>query len=245
MALGKNLAFVGGVFACLLGMTAPSQAVVLKASYTGTITADSFDLTNLFGFGNNSSLGGRSVVLDFLYDVDLPGVGFSSNPPNFILAYGGPGYGTVTNPMLSANVTVNGRTNAISGTYAGSLYQDFESSSGRSFASYGIQDSTFTGLGDHSNYAVTVVQSELQQVPLDFRKPYTWNDPNLYTALGYFQFAQSIDFLGNYSTYTYGNIVFDSLTVSRVSAVPLPGSLPLLITGLGALIMRSKRKSCR
>jgi hypothetical protein len=59
---------------------------------------------------------------------------------------------------------------------------------------------------------------------------------------GAFSFTHYDYSTNRYTLNTYGNLDVKSLHVTRVSAVPVPATLPLLVTGLAAAAAVSRRR---
>jgi hypothetical protein len=65
-------------------------------------------------------------------------------------------------------------------------------------------------------------------------------DPNHYYS--YFQFAEYDYLTSTTIDYAYGALTTNRLTVSRLSAIPLPASLGMMVIALGGLALFRRRR---
>ncbi len=214
--------------------SAPASAIPMRAVYTGTVS-DSYDETNTFGYGTGRYvLDGLSYTLTFLFDPAAPGIVRSTGATSD-LAYGGPIYGFPNpGPMSSANLTINGHTETISPEWWG-----YAEVSNNSFSEYIAYDYVNDGLHVVDSLLVTYAFDwSPAGTPNGLETPFTSND--LRDTYGQFQFVNADR--GPATKYVWGSLSPQTLAVSRVSAVPLPAALPLLVAGIAALGLVGRKK---
>lgn len=214
---------------------AVSEAATMLAVYSGRVS-NSYDLTGLFRLGAGTSLGGLPYTLTYTYDTGR-GVRFADDASDEI--YGGAGYG-VASPMISAVLTIGGAAQPVLGTglaYArqlgGAEYQYFDH-----YAQDDVEDLQAGVVSQ--NYAYQWGYDYSTGLPVDLDVPFALEGLAATGAAGgYFGFF-TYDFVeGRYTTYAYGNLYPDRLSVSAIApaTVPLPAGAGLLfvaLVGLGA-----------
>jgi hypothetical protein len=258
----KSILLAGFAAMLLAGVAAPAAAVPMKAVYTGTVI-DGVDVSNAFGVGANTSLAGQTFSLTFLFDSSTSGTNYQPYNDGYTQIeqiYGGSGLGN-TSPVQSATLTINGVSQLIAGSYYGQVYNFSEASSPTTvYAQHYAQD-----------YSNTVTPAGADTAVYDFTSSYvnTYGFgsgvgapfPNLSAAFtaallsagGYFgiynQTATCNTVVGGCTIslldYAYGNLNPTGVSVSQVSAVPIPAALPLLATAVAGFAAVNRRRQKR
>jgi hypothetical protein len=214
-------------------------ALTMKAVYEGTVSG-SYDETDLFGKGSGSNvLDGQTFSLTYVFDPDLPGVVNASSFASSSV-YGGTFY-RATNPTLSALLNIGGTTFSMRADWFGFTANSNDGPTSFSYVNLGDNSVTGTSYETYRIYAYAFDATKV--VPLDMTTPFSIDPVSGFA--GAFSFTQYNFSTNGYSLNTYGNLDVKSLNVSRVSAVPVPAALPLLVTGLamaGAISRRKKKK---
>lgn len=210
----------------LLATFAPAKAVPMQAVYTGSIFGSN-DETNLFGAGSN--LDGQTYRLAFYYDPETPGSTRVTSPASDTLQGG----------TSQAILTIAGHSEYIAASFFG-----LATNSASYFTEHDARDISFDGIHYADRYVFNTVTDLDFTTPIDLQTAFATTLSNGYGS-GYFGLFSTDVSLGLTTTRAYGNLSPASLTVSRLSAVPIPGSLPLLVAGLGlcGLLLR-RRKAC-
>ena len=202
----------------------------MQAVYTGTIYSSN-DESGAFGFGMGAgALDGQSFTLTYVYDTSIPGIGLYG-APQFNAGYGGSAYSLV-DPMVSAELKIGSVSMFATGSDNGEArnYNDGGSAYGFHYAVNSFNDGITYDFANLYAY----VYDPLIAVPLGLTDPYVI--PAAGTAsYGFFNFAHFDYGLGQYTLNAGGYFHMSSLTVSPVSEVPLPATLPLLVSCLGAV----------
>jgi hypothetical protein len=229
----QSVLLAGVALLGLSGLGTTAYAVPMKAVFTGTVS-NSSDQTNVFGTGG-SNLNGLAYSMTFFYDPSMVGVGRSTTG-SYDQAYGGTLYGSgLLDPVSSALLTINGHAETVLGSYFGSVYNY-----GNYYAARQVLDYSDNGI----NYIYREFYNEVYDfsngLPIDLETPFS---VNILNGGGQFYFYNYDYALGQYTTASVGSLTPESLTVTRVSAVPLPAALPLFVAGLGGLALMRRRKS--
>jgi hypothetical protein len=234
----KSVVLCGVACAGLFALSATSFAVPMKAVYTGTV-GTSYDQTNLFGQGTGSNvLNGQAFTLTYLYDPDTVGA-YQYGSPVESQVYGGTAYG-VPSPMQSATLTISGLSQTMGGNYFGRVDQG---NAGSAYSYHYAVDFSDNGVLQNYDFVQTYAYGPAAAIPVDLNAPYFL--ATLFTQYGYFYFTNYDYALGAYTTNTQGTLNFATLTVSPVSAVPLPAALPLFAAGLGGLGIIARRRKAK
>ncbi len=229
----RPMSLVAAMFASLWALSVDASALTMKATYSGYVFSSS-DLTNMFGSGGGSSMDGLPYTLSFTYDPLAAGVGRNTSS---VLdnSFGGTATG-FTSPIVAAALTINGHREQVSGSYTGYIY-NFESFFTTQFAE------------DYANDGILESSRKLQGFAYDFSLGIPVNlgsafdvtpEPRLGTAT--FSFSSIHSPSQQQTVLTYGNLKVDRLSVRSVSAVPLPATLPLLASAVGALAVSRRKK---
>lgn len=207
----------------------------MQAVYSGVVS-DSYDWSGLFGRGAGASLGGLPYRLTYTYDT-ARGHRFTDLMSDEL--FGGIGYDLPT-PIISVVLAIGGVSQSILGTdfaYArqsggvGYHYLDH-------YAQDDIQD--FQAGTVSQNYAYQWGYDYSNALPVNLDVPFVVHGLTATGAAGGNFGFFTYDFAAaGYSTYTYGSLYPDSLSVSAVTpaVVPLPGGAGLFVLSLGALGM--------
>jgi hypothetical protein len=209
--------------ALFLACIAPAKAVPMQAVYTGTIFG-SADETQLFGAGTN--LDGQSYSLAFFYDPETPGSTRVTTPAS----------DTVQGGTSLAILTIAGHAEHIAASFFG-----LASNSANYFTEHDARDISFDGIHYTDSYVFNTASDLDFTTPIDLQTAFATSLSNGYGS-GYFGLFSTDVSLNQTITRAYGNMNPTSLTVSRVSAVPIPGSLPLLAAALGFCSLQSRRR---
>jgi hypothetical protein len=230
----QSVLLAGVALLSLSGLGTTAFALPMKAVYTGTVSGSN-DVTNTFGAGN-TGLDGLTYSLTFFYDPATPGAGRYTAGPSDI-AYGGSAYGGgLLDPVSSALLTINGHTEAVLGSYQG-----YASNYGNYYAQRQAIDYSDNGSQYVYRDLSAFVNDFSNGLPIDLETPFS---SSIFSSSSGAFYLYNYDYaLSQYSTYATGSLTPASLTVTRVSAVPLPAALPLFVAGLGGLALMRRRKS--
>ena len=227
----------GIVFALVLGTAATlcvtASASVFQVTITGRVMADDrylFDSNAIFGPTTNL-LDGRSFTAILRYDTSLGT--YDPNPPVDFL-FGGPAISpTLVSPLVSATLSISsGAPVFFDGSYYSNVSTNFLSPN-----SYGVDV--------RSPGELTQLFIFLQSATFMFgqvNSPVSYDVQPGDSFLGFFDMHDQFT-----NIIAVGDLIPQHLTVGSdaVSSTPLPATLPLFATGLGALGLigwRRKRK---
>lgn len=227
----------------LVAMAAPASAKLIPITYTGTVSSG-YDQTGLFG-SSGANLSGAAFVATYLFDTAFGTTSSYSYNDWYSYSttsiYGGSAYGT-TSPAVSATVTINGKTVAISTAYASSMSAYNETFYGTQYngQNVSVQDSS----NDGSVYKSISLNNYLNSVNGAAISPnfedVVYGSMDGLNAGGSFSAYQY-----NYSTGTwtnsYANFV-TSFVSNGVGAVPEPATWLMMICGLGAVGVALRRR---
>jgi hypothetical protein len=226
------LRLVGILVTTLVFGSSQVSATEVEVTYTGTITGSDGD--NVFGLtGTNLSSGTYSFSASFVADTSL-GESVSGFVPDSNGVVGGTLY-SVSSPILSASITINGITDTFGAAQAGQL----------NGLNCGVVSCPV--LGYNSRFTTQAIAADNTFMLLDvaspgFGLPYSITNPFNYTV----QAGDILD--GQFADPTAGtNLSLFATTITLTDlTTPLPAALPLFATGLGGLGLlgwRRKRKA--
>jgi hypothetical protein len=234
--IGKSLLFTGLTASLFAGLSVEASAVTMQAVYKGTVSS-SYDETGLFGQGAGSGvLDGLAYTLTYIFDPDTVGA-IRTSDSSLDEVVGGSVY-SVPTPMLTATLTIGGHNESSAGSFVGRA--ENYSDGAQAYTLHEALDSEIAGSKTTDSYMFNYAFDGDIGVPLDLNSPFSIT--NATTIYGFFQFYQFDSGTGLYDFYVRGNSAASSVSVSRVSAVPVPAALPLLLSGLGGLIALSRRR---
>jgi len=213
--------------ASLLVITAPSYAALYDITYTGVVSSG-YDQTGVF-LGQNTDLAGQAFTAVFTLNYPVPSGAYDYKDSTQHYAYGGDAYSTPW--VQSTKITINGKTDTVSGQWSGYAYQyDLPGQDYVYNESYDYdQTSSY-----YSGYITSWIQSTNDNYinGPDLTQPVNYTSDSNDATGGYFQFANYDQATGIYSKYAYGNLTPSSVTVS-VSAVPEQSTWAMMITAFG------------
>lgn len=228
-----------------LALTAASaEAATMKAVYTGTVYS-SYDQTGVFGEAD-TSLDGLSYLLTFIYDTALGNR--NTLPGYYDEVSGGEVYSASTDPILSAKLTINGKSFSVDGSYQGFAGVQSDNSSYSNYYHYaheydpGDEDGKYkySYINQNSNFTEGTVPE------LDVATTLTGS---YYSYWGYFQKYEYDYTTGAYLSYAHGYLDPDKLVITRYTPddggpapVPLPAAAGLMAAALGALGTLARRR---
>jgi hypothetical protein len=236
-------AAIGGALGIFVSGSA--GAVIVNVEYTGSVTSGN-DLQGLFG-AQGAALTGSVYQANYVFDVtfglnNFQCISCQSGLGTMNYIFGGAKYGPPheVSPLISASITIGGATVPVAGTYFSQIF--------------GQNNGDPDGLTEqaHEAYAGATglaLSSEIQNfngtvggLPSSIQSAFTY-------TVGAGDYVASSFFAEDYSSNPdlWIRIAPTSLTVS-LDSTPLPATLPLFATGLGAfglLGWRRKRKSHR
>jgi hypothetical protein len=218
MAQTLKVAIVLGLIT--IGFASTASAVTMQATYTGTVI-DGRDRTLLFGSGG--ILDGLSYIATFVYDTDIG----RQSSPQFNQVYGGAAFGNPS-PMLSSDITIGGMTFSFGGAHYGQATNSNDGAASYIYhAAQGASGTPFIYLYEYRDDLA---------IPLDITSAFAVVGEGLvapgFAYQGFFDFGAG-----------YGALSIDSVKVTQISAVPLPASLPLVVSGLACLGLIRRRKA--
>jgi hypothetical protein len=229
------------VFAVVLGAAAisnlPARAAIFDVTFTGRVVPENdyqFDSSGIFGPTSNMIFGSFTAV--FRFDNSL-GSRSTSAPSDVLL--GGSLYSALVNPLLSATLSINGGPAvAFDGSY--NVIVDTNYLVQPAYG-YHVDARAVTGAVITSELwlAVTGDPSVFDLVDTPFSYSLLPSDG----AAGFFEL---LDQFGNLRAHGDLYPTAMSVTIEGVTETPLPGSLPLFASGLGALgfvVRRRKRNA--
>ncbi len=230
--------------ALAIGGAAPAAAATIQATYTGTVYS-SYDATGVFGVPD-TSLDGQAYTLTYLFDTAL-GVRNGAGPGTYDDVSGGAAVGgAITNPTLSATLSIGGHSQTVAGDY---------------FSQYQICDLSYCGVDQHYAYVLDFVpqldgsfmqgylfasayDGLLDFLPDDLETPFSVVLSSLAYHYGAFAFTTFDAVALDYPVNASGNLRLDQLTVTNldVAPVPLPAAGLLLTGALSAFGLTRRRR---
>lgn len=232
-----KLALVAGAFA----LAAPAYAATVLVTMTGRISSGQ-DATGVFG--SPGDLAGQNLKV--VYTASFAGHGTRSRQgPGEMHSEGGLGYNTGGSPV-SAEVTINGTTQYISGYFAGEAWALDNVQYGYDLLYFYASDYGFIPNG----IANKRVSSSVQSYVNDFLSSGSYTEPLAYrlgagdSHYGSMYF-DTYDFDIGQTAFASANFTVSAVRIAelRVGGVPEPSSWSLLIIGFGILggAMRTRR----
>jgi len=234
--------------ALLLGgavLAQPASAASYLITYTGTVSSG-YDQTDVFGLGG-TDLTGQAFKAVYTLTDPTPGA-YVYNDGFAGYTYGGTDYGAGIPSPLSAKITINGITKAISGDQEGFAYQvdGLLTSSGYDQVYHFAYDYLYGGSRQTQDYLYNSVYSYVNNIvdtsnyttPLDYSAQA--GDSNNY---GYFQFYDYNYVTGIYDQYASGSLTNERVTINLVSGVPEPATWAMMLTGFGLVGGAMRRKA--
>jgi PEP-CTERM motif len=235
----NKIPFVTAVATALAVSLAASSASadVVVVTYTGVVLTNSYDVTGVFGFPDNTDIGGQSYTATYVFNTALGDV-FSSPSTNF--AKGGTLYGFVS-PALRATLTINGVTVSIGvPNYNAQIYGQNE---GTTSAEQAVAQNMegVAGIGVYTyNYVDNEVHSNTGNLPASITTPFTYTvNPMTDYATQDFQFETYNYNTDTFEAYADGQLSAETLTVT---VVPEPSTWALMFIGFGGLGFAAYRK---
>ena len=208
-----------GLVACSMVAATPASATFMVATYAGTVSGGS-EITDVFGLGAGASLVDQAFTANFTYD---PLAGIDNSDPGFYQEHDGGSYwgAGIASPIVDATLTINGITFDVGGDLNGEIV-----------SATGVQswDRAESLAGQLFLYLDYNAPGDLS-VPV----PTTTGSP----GAGTFRLYDG-------SLVANGTLRTATLTIAAVAqAVPEPGTLALLLTGLGLMgliVQRNRRR---
>lgn len=204
-------------------VAAPAGASIVTGSFTAVIDANTIDTAGLFGPAA-AGIGGLSATGAFRLD--------TASLPFILHANGVYQYGTNTTPNtdVSISLTLNGITQTVTGL-AGAQAQLFC----KDAACSGQEDGYYVEVDPTATYSVFLEASKTLasppvQVGTGLDQSYSLGLNDLYTVNG----SSDVNFLND----IHGRLT--SFAINQAD-VPEPASLPLLLAGAAALVLRRRR----
>lgn len=209
--------FTGTVAAlAMLTIAAPASAARMISTYSGVLTRGE-DRTGYFNTGS-ADLAGRTVTLQFEYEVERAGLFFGDRQTGF-LALGGSSYG-VPGAILTASVTINGRTFTTTLDRNNQVWR---------------QADVFQELGQYDGTSDGLIRTFVANVGGSFTGPYGEPVSGI-TGPGSIAFYVS-RLSGETNPFEIVGVGSGMVTVTvrRAGAVPEPATWTMLILGFGAV----------
>jgi hypothetical protein len=219
---------------------APAHAATYIITYEGTV-ANSYDNAGIFG-GSGSSLDGLDFTAVYTLTDPLPGALSGGDGSTYASTYGGSSYSAPS--PVSATLTINGITQALSGyyysfaeqynDYGGSLDRVWHKSQGTTVVNgYGTYDYIYNYISSSSN---------------DFLSSIDYTSQLSYTTQSGDVVSGSFRFSAPHGSSASGYLRPTSVTIAALaSGVPEPATWALTILGFGLVggVMRRQRRKVR
>lgn len=216
---------------------APAAATIYTATFTGTF-GGAADLAGLFGPAG-TDLRGQAFTATYRVDTGVPGVvDFTSG--NTRLFYSGEYYYGGLPTAMSATLSANGHSVALTGNYKGSIVQEND-----------LTPVSRAGNGDDVFYEVDETDHANRYFSLSFTVAATgFNDifpTENFAAPGHYSFTggavmdNRFSFAADGSNLAYGSLYATDLVIAADSSIPEPAAWTLLIAGFaltGAALRR-------
>ena len=211
----------------LIVTTAPSQAALYDITYTGVVSSGYDETGKFLSAGSSFANNPFTAVFTLNYPVPVGAYEYKDSVTHQV--GGGDVYGTPS--ILSAKITINGRTDSVSGNYIGLDY--LYDGPGQDNVYHDAQDFSSSLPNDWSfvySYVYTEFDNYLNGPDITQTVSYT-ADSNDHVGGG-FQFREYDEVAGAYNKNAYGNLSPSSVTIS-VSAVPEQSTWAMMITAFG------------
>jgi hypothetical protein len=211
-----------------------ASAAPMKAVFTATVF-DSFNYTNEFGVFGVSGLDGLTATIEFIYDPATSGANRLTTA-TLDYVYGGTSVG-LPSPMAMSGIAIGGVTKVFSplnnsqiGSYGGATPNMIYG---------GVKDETVVDeywSTQYTSYIYTEAYGSEFGAGLDTPIAATIPGAGSLGSFWFFTCAASTTTQENFCTeHVEGQLAIGEVTVTSVSAVPLPASMPILVTALAAL----------
>ncbi len=224
------------IFGAILLLAGSLSASNIQVNWTGSVLEGTDD-SNTFGLGMGANLAGQTFQAKVVVD---PTIGFIQSYPDFFSNIGGasvPGY--LTSPIVSASLTINGQSFNFQSEYWGGYTRD--ATPNRSQIYTELQSYGGTAIDEQLFVTVFLADNSI---------PFTGINESLDIALpsgtsGHFQ-AFTPNGPGPFGRLFAGNLSPNHVTIGPDVPggpdVPEPSSAVLLVSGLGAIAMRFRRR---
>jgi hypothetical protein len=228
----------GFLWAVALAVAAgAADAATMKALYTGVVARSTLT-TGAFGIMAGGSLVGMAYELTYLYD---PSVGNVVSSPGTITVQGGSAT-PYPSPMVSAELTINGVTETVTGAHSAFILYQF----GDPFCvgCFRLVDHSAIDQNDGGDTYVSRAfgggfSTNLALVPSSLSTPFSVSAATTGPSSknGSFSLYKTVN--GVVTESAFGSLTFGTLTVSEAvmppAPIPLPAAFPLLAAALGGL----------
>jgi len=210
-------------------IASPSQAALYDITYTGVVSSG-YDQTGVF-LGHDSDLTGQAFTAAFTLNYPLPAGTTEYDDGQTHYAYGGWGYGAPS--FVSGKITINGKSDSVSGSYISAEYLQ-KLSTGDYFGTSSYDNIS----SDPSSYKYSYIDTWIQSTNdnylngTSFTQSVNYTTDSNDTAGASFQFYEYDYDTGATEKYAYGNLTPSNVTVS-VSAVPEQSTWAMMITAFG------------
>jgi hypothetical protein len=227
------------VGATLASLVSPAAAVPMKSVWQGTLS-ESYDFTNTFGLGTGFNiLDGQSYVLTFLYDPDTLNALRVTTPTSDTA---GSFSSANTNPIQSITLSLAGINIAFDLDFFGLVLNSNDGATAL------VDHSFLTFFNDGVTYRNEGIFNQVHDLslmmPISLDTPFSVTSPGL-GAFNYFYYQTKEASSSSFANNVYGKLIPTSVSVSQVSAVPVPAALPLLVSGVCALGVMARRRKRR
>jgi len=208
--------FVAAFAFAVIAPLSSASATTFDYTYTGTIASGGFDTAGLFG-APNADLSGDAFNLAFQAHPDNAPLRQTTTNIDEALDTAGTGF-------LTATLTINGHAQNLVGDFVGNnnLLEAQNNAPINDVASAALQELSA------QNFSFVTVELTNNTNAL----PGLLTTPINYTISPQDGFVGSFSLIGGEA---FGQFVPSTYTVSAVSAVPIPASLPMFASGLAVL----------